>query len=68
MVNLLVVEDEERIASFLAKGLRAHGYSVEWVSSGREALRRVTQPDISLVILDLGLPDLDGLAVLEGLR
>jgi DNA-binding response OmpR family regulator len=68
VVNLLVVEDEERIASFLAKGLRAHGYSVEWVSSGREALRRVTRPDISLVILDLGLPDLDGLAVLAGLR
>ena len=68
MVNLLVVEDEERIASFLAKGLRAHGYSVEWVSSGREALLRVTEADISLVILDLGLPDLDGLEVLEGLR
>ncbi len=65
MVNLLVVEDEERIASFL---LRAHGYSVEWVSSGREALLRVTEADISLVILDLGLPDLDGLEVLEGLR
>jgi DNA-binding response OmpR family regulator len=68
VVNLLVVEDEERIASFLAKGLRAHGYNVEWVSSGREALQRVTQADISLVILDLGLPDLDGLEVLEGLR
>ncbi len=68
MVNLLVVEDEERIASFLAKGLRAHGYNVEWVSNGREALRRVIQADISLVILDLGLPDLDGLEVLEGLR
>lgn len=67
-MNLLVVEDEERIASFLAKGLRAHGYSVEWVSSGREALLRVTEADISLVILDLGLPDLDGLEVLEGLR
>jgi DNA-binding response OmpR family regulator len=68
VVNLLVVEDEERIASFLAKGLRAHGYSVEWVTSGREALLRVTEADISLVILDLGLPDLDGLEVLEGLR
>jgi len=67
-VNLLVVEDEERIASFLAKGLRAHGYGVEWVKSGREALERVTQADISLVILDLGLPDLDGLEVLDGFR
>ncbi len=67
-MNLLVVEDEERIASFLAKGLSAHGYSVECVSSGRDALQRVTQADISLVILDLGLPDLDGLEVLEGLR
>jgi DNA-binding response OmpR family regulator len=68
VVNLLVVEDEERIASFLAKGLRAHGYGVDWVSSGREALQRVTEADIALVILDLGLPDLDGLEVLEGLR
>jgi DNA-binding response OmpR family regulator len=67
-VNLLVVEDEERIASFLTKGLRAHGYSVEWVRSGREALERAAHTDISLVILDLGLPDVDGLEVLEGLR
>jgi DNA-binding response OmpR family regulator len=67
-VNLLIVEDEERIASFLIKGLRAHGYGVEWVKSGREALERATRPDISLVILDLGLPDLDGLEVLKRLR
>jgi two-component system, OmpR family, response regulator len=67
-MKLLVVEDEERVASFLTKGLRAHGYSVEWVSSGREALQRVIDADISLVILDLGLPDLDGLEVLAGLR
>jgi len=67
-VKLLVVEDEARVASFLEKGLRAHGYDVEWAQSGREALQRVIQPDISLVILDLGLPDLDGLEVLEGLR
>jgi len=68
VVNLLVVEDEERIASFLSKGLRAHGYGVEWVRSGREGLERATHPDIALVILDLGLPDVDGLEVLEGLR
>jgi DNA-binding response OmpR family regulator len=67
-VNLLVVEDEARIASFLAKGLRAHGYSVDWVRSGQEALQIATGADIALVILDLGLPDLDGLEVLAGLR
>jgi DNA-binding response OmpR family regulator len=68
VVNLLVVEDEERIASFLAKGLRAHGYGVEWVRSGREGIERATHADIALVILDLGLPDLDGLEVLQALR
>jgi DNA-binding response OmpR family regulator len=67
-VKLLVVEDEERVASFLAKGLRANGYGVEWVSTGRDALRRAVDADVSLVILDLGLPDLDGLEVLESLR
>jgi two-component system, OmpR family, response regulator len=67
-VKLLVVEDEERVASFLVKGLRAHGYGVEWVANGRAALRRAVDPGISLVILDLGLPDLDGLDVLASLR
>jgi two-component system, OmpR family, response regulator len=67
-VKLIVVEDEERVASFLEKGLRAHGYSVEWVPNGQDALQRVMDPGISLVILDLGLPDLDGLDVLEGMR
>jgi DNA-binding response OmpR family regulator len=67
-VKLLIVEDEERVASFLEKGLRAHGYTVEWVQSGQDALRRLMHPDLSLVILDLGLPDMDGLDVLEGLR
>lgn len=67
-MKLLVVEDEAGVASFLEKGLRANGYDVERAPDGREALRRGVEPDISLVILDLGLPDLDGLEVLEGLR
>jgi DNA-binding response OmpR family regulator len=67
-MTLLVVEDEQRLASFLAKGLRAHGYTVEWMQYGQDALRRLRLPGISLMILDLGLPDLDGLDVLEGLR
>jgi DNA-binding response OmpR family regulator len=67
-VKLLVVEDEARIAAFLKKGLTAHGYAVEWASTGAEALRLAVAPDIALVILDLKLPDLDGLDVLAGLR
>ena len=67
-MSLLIVEDEERVASFLDKGLRAHGYTVEWVQTGQDALQRLMHPGISLVILDLGLPDLDGLQVLESLR
>jgi DNA-binding response OmpR family regulator len=67
-VRLLVVEDEQRVASFLVKGLRANGYGVEWVSTGRDALRRAVDADVCMVILDLGLPDLDGLEVLESLR
>ena len=65
---ILLVEDEERVASFVTKGLRARGYSVEWMTSGQDALQRAVQPDISLMILDLGLPDMDGLEVLGGLR
>jgi two-component system, OmpR family, response regulator len=67
-VKLLVVEDEERIALFLEKGLTAHGYAVEWASTGAEALQLGTGKDIALVILDLKLPDLDGFEVLAGLR
>ena len=43
-MKLLVVEDEERVASFLEKGLRAHGYAVEWVQTGQDALQRVMRP------------------------
>jgi DNA-binding response OmpR family regulator len=64
----LIVEDEERVASFLVKGLRAHGYAAEWARDGAEALARVMDPGISLVILDLGLPDQDGLDVLAAMR
>ena len=67
-MKLLVVEDEARVASFLDKGLRANGYDVEWARRGQEALDLAARLDISLVILDLGLPDMDGLDVLEGLR
>jgi DNA-binding response OmpR family regulator len=67
-MRLLVVEDEARIASFLVKGLSDQGYSVECVATGAEALERGSDPELDLVILDLGLSDMDGLDVLRELR
>jgi DNA-binding response OmpR family regulator len=67
-MKLLVVEDEARTGALLETGLTAHGYTVEWARTGAEALKLAMVPDVALVILDLQLPDLDGLEVLAGLR
>jgi DNA-binding response OmpR family regulator len=68
MSRLLVVEDEERIATFVERGLRAAGYTVDAVAAGAEALRSVRASAPDLIVLDLGLPDIDGLEVLATLR
>jgi DNA-binding response OmpR family regulator len=67
-LRLLVVEDEARIASFLVQGLSDQGYVVESVATGAEGLERGRDPEIDLLILDLGLADMDGLEVLRELR
>lgn len=66
--RVLVVEDEARIASFLVKGLSARGYEVECAGTGAEAIARTEEGGFDLQILDLGLPDIDGLEVLRMLR
>ncbi len=68
MSRILVVEDEQRIASFVAKGLRAAGFVVDVTTSGNEAVEWVLQGGIDLVVLDVGLPDIDGFEVLDRLR
>jgi DNA-binding response OmpR family regulator len=68
MSRILIVEDEARIASFLEKGLRANGFATDVASAGDEALRLARIGQYDVVILDLGLPDIDGLEVLRKLR
>jgi DNA-binding response OmpR family regulator len=66
-MRILVVDDEARILSFLARGLEAEGYTVERASDGATALRRLDDVRYDLVILDLLLPRIDGLTVLREL-
>lgn len=68
MSQILIAEDEERIAAFIGKGLRAAGFAPLHVGTGRQAVDLAIDGDISLLILDLGLPDLDGFDVLTTLR
>lgn len=67
-MRLLVVEDEKRIADFLARGLESAGYGVDLAPDGASALNLVHQTDYDLIILDMMLPDMDGLKVLEKIR
>jgi two-component system KDP operon response regulator KdpE len=66
--RVLVVDDEPQIRRFLRATLVAHGYGVVEAGSGREALERATTERPDIVILDLGLPDIDGVEVLRRLR
>jgi two-component system copper resistance phosphate regulon response regulator CusR len=67
-MRILLVEDEKRIADFVARGLEGSGYSVDVAENGEQALARVSDAAYELIILDLMLPDLDGLVVLEKIR
>lgn len=68
MAEILLVEDSDRIASFIVKGLQAHGLSVTHTKSGEDALKLARAASFDLVILDIGLPGMDGFEVLEQLR
>ena len=68
MSRILIVEDEERIASFLQKGLRANGFSTDVASNGDAGFALARSGRYDLVVLDVGLPGMDGFQVLRELR
>ncbi len=68
MTRILIAEDEERIVSFLEKGLRANGYTTIAVRTGTDAIALARDESFDLLILDLGLPGVDGHEVLREVR
>lgn len=67
-MRVLLVEDDLSIGSAVEQALRNGGYTVDWVTDGHAALTAASVEKYALVLLDLTLPGLDGLAVLSGLR
>lgn len=67
-MRVLLAEDDPMIGDSLRKGLRAEGFTVDWVQDGRGAERALETADYAMVLLDLGLPKKDGLAVLRDWR
>ena len=67
-MRLLVVEDDPAIASFLVKGLKEAGFAVDQAGNGGAALEMASRESYDLAIIDLMLPGLDGLALIEELR
>lgn len=68
MSKVLVVDDEPALARALAINLRAHGWEVVTAADGRSALDAATTEHPDVIVLDLGLPDMDGTEVIAGLR
>jgi two-component system KDP operon response regulator KdpE len=68
MTNVLIIDDENQIRKFLDIALRAQGYKTLLAENGQKGLELVALHGADLVVLDLGLPDLDGFEVLTELR
>ena len=68
MNQILIVEDESRLAAFLQKGLRKNGYETVIANDGEQAVKMVLGKKFDLMVLDIGLPIKDGFTVLQELR
>ena len=65
---VLLVEDDPRIASFVVRALGASGFDVDWVATATEGLDRLAAGHVAAAVLDLNLPDMDGLDLLRAIR
>jgi DNA-binding response OmpR family regulator len=68
VAEVLVVEDDETIGTALTTGLRAHGHAISWQRTAHSAMGAVNGRGFDLVLLDLGLPDLDGVELCRRIR
>ncbi len=66
--TVLIIEDEKHIYEFMAKALASNGYRTSWAASGKEALSLYTSLCPDVILLDLGLPDIDGMDVIVQIR
>lgn len=67
-MRLLLVEDDEILGDGLAAGLKMEGYAVDWLTNGKLADEALKLNSYELVVLDLNLPDMDGISILKALR
>ncbi len=67
-VSVLIIEDEKSICEFVAKTLQAHGYRTTAVHTGKDGLAQLTSSMHDIVLLDLGLPDMDGMDIIRKTR
>jgi len=67
-MRILLVEDDELLGDGLCVGLKQAGYTVDWLTDGRQAVSALSSEKFDLVVLDIGLPGLTGLEVLQKMR
>ena len=67
-ISVLLVEDEKNICDFISTSLVSHNYRVTEAHSGQEALPLITSQCPDLILLDLGLPDIDGMDIIRQVR